>query len=338
MIDVMKKKQKLKKKNSLSKTQFPILGSFKIIKKFLKINQFQISSLEKFIINCNNFVQQYFIKEITEKHIIQQQKVNFLQKIIIDFIKNQGEVWCLIEQQEQNNIDNKTIKQSLNNYNQDQSEDQFVNNFFQNQKIAQIYKQWQAFGEIALYTEAKRTATMICKSDTHLIVISKNGFNKIIGELCRQKILEKINFIKQYWFFSQIPNNKIMSILMYFKIENIQKEKYLYKEGEQIKDIYLLKEGEVELTKKLENQNNIIQNKIYDEQLIEQKLAKAYQKLQNTLRISVLSQNSYFGLEELINKKQFRDSSAQCISTQAIIYRLPLQILQVIFFPFKLLN
>ena len=93
---------------------------------------------------------------------------------------------------------------------------------------------------------------MVCKTDTHLIILSKNGFDRIIGELEKQKIMNKIQFLKQFEFFKFIPNSKLMSLLMDFEELIIYKNHYLYKEGDQINEIYLLKKGEVEITKQID--------------------------------------------------------------------------------------
>ena len=40
----------------------------------------------------------------------------------------------------------------------------------------------EAFGEIALVTRSKRTATILCKENCHLIILTKASFDKILGE------------------------------------------------------------------------------------------------------------------------------------------------------------
>ena len=45
-------------------------------------------------------------------------------------------------------------------------------------------KEWMpggAFGEIALLTKSKRTASMVAKEDTHLMTLSKQSFDSVIG-------------------------------------------------------------------------------------------------------------------------------------------------------------
>ena len=38
------------------------------------------------------------------------------------------------------------------------------------------------FGEIALVTKSKRTATIVCSSDCDFLTLTKQGFDSILGE------------------------------------------------------------------------------------------------------------------------------------------------------------
>ena len=73
----------------------------------------------------------------------------------------------------------------------------YIRKKFPNFIQVKIFKPGEGFGEIALITNSnrffllllikntiyllKRTATMICKEDTHLLTLSKEGFDKILG-------------------------------------------------------------------------------------------------------------------------------------------------------------
>lgn len=44
-----------------------------------------------------------------------------------------------------------------------------------------VFTQGLGFGEIALITNERRTATMVCEEDTYCMELSKAGYDKIIG-------------------------------------------------------------------------------------------------------------------------------------------------------------
>jgi CRP-like cAMP-binding protein len=48
--------------------------------------------------------------------------------------------------------------------------------------MVKIFKQGDAFGEIALITNQKRTATIVCKEDCHLLALNKSAYNEILSK------------------------------------------------------------------------------------------------------------------------------------------------------------
>lgn len=59
---------------------------------------------------------------------------------------------------------------------------------------------------------------MVCSEDTHLMVLSKEGYEKIIGSFQQQMTREKIDFLKCFSFFNTLPLSSLMSLLHYFKV------------------------------------------------------------------------------------------------------------------------
>lgn len=48
------------------------------------------------------------------------------------------------------------------------------------------YSDGKAFGELALYNDSPRAASIFCKADTHFAVLSKQDFNKILATTMRE--------------------------------------------------------------------------------------------------------------------------------------------------------
>ena len=53
------------------------------------------------------------------------------------------------------------------------TDEEFLSKNFPGFKTVCTYKPGMAFGEIALLTKSKRTATMVCKEETHVMTLSK---------------------------------------------------------------------------------------------------------------------------------------------------------------------
>ena len=51
-----------------------------------------------------------------------------------------------------------------------------------NCRLQATFPEGVLFGDISLLTNSRRTATVLCKSDCVLLTLSKNIYDKIIGE------------------------------------------------------------------------------------------------------------------------------------------------------------
>jgi signal-transduction protein with cAMP-binding, CBS, and nucleotidyltransferase domain len=58
-----------------------------------------------------------------------------------------------------------------------------------------------------------------------------------------------VEFLKRFSFFSKIPKKFLIAIIHNTKIENYNKGNIIYKEGDEADKLYMIKEGEVVLTK-----------------------------------------------------------------------------------------
>ena len=103
------------------------------------------------------------------------------------------------------------------------------------------------FGEIDLIYDKKKSMSAFCKTECHLITISREKFKKFLEEKISKIELEKkfyiINFFKK---FSRIPSIRLEKYLL----NNVQtlffrRNKIIYNEGENNNSLYLIFRGEV---------------------------------------------------------------------------------------------
>ncbi|KAL4438750.1 hypothetical protein ABPG74_013423 [Tetrahymena malaccensis] len=262
------------------------------------------------------------------------------------FLNNLGQVYCLLPtsklQQKVEEVLIKKLKKRkkrvISKQNQspqmvdkmlDLTDEEFLQQKFPSFKLVKTFKEWEGFGDIALITQQYRTATMVCKEDCYCITLTRSGFEKVIGELQRKQKLIQVKFLKQFPFFSGIPKSKLMSILMDFEVMKYSKNKILFEEGQPIQHVFFILEGEVEIYKKFNYQNNQ-RNFLMNEELKQQALIQAPSVMNsknNTQSIRqvglrILGPNSYCGIDEIFNGKNERENSAKCISPSSTIYIL----------------
>ncbi|CAD8070709.1 unnamed protein product [Paramecium primaurelia] len=177
-----------------------------------------------------------------------------------------------------------------------QGEDPWVlsNRYFEGgvclyQKIYTYYG-GQTFGDVSLYTDKPRTASILVLSeDIHVITMNKSEYKQIC-----EKSLQDMNNNVEY-FMRMLPNNSkfvITKFMQYMHKIEFAPQSILWKEGEESKFFMLIFKGRVELIKKI-----------------------------GKVRITLcqLSDNSWVGQEEIFDQS-IRQSTCQCADNTVAYY------------------
>ena len=166
------------------------------------------------------------------------------------------------------------------------------------------------FGDLALQnSHQKRTATIIVVSDEcHFGTLSKSVY-----EICIKNAKNRLRYKTINYFLNGPIFKSISSVLFegkifnYFRTEEFKKGYEFFKNGETLKNIYFIKEGEVELHTKMSlvELNDIIiafggrgDSKIVRKGYNEKRFNKKMR-----FRIGVLNHNEIVGLNDYINPK-----------------------------------
>lgn len=70
---------------------------------------------------------------------------------------------------------------------------------------------------------------------------------QILGQYHERLVQEKIDFMKQFSFFSEWSTSKMLSLWELFKKQSYTKNSIVYKEGDNTDGIYFVKQGEIEV-------------------------------------------------------------------------------------------
>lgn len=108
-----------------------------------------------------------------------------------------------------------------------------------------------SFGELALIKNKPRSATIFTTEDTHFAVLSKKDFIRILGTFTNKHFDELTKFLKNLplfagWSFSTLVRLNYLFVLVKFK-----RNQKVFKEGETAEFVYIVKKGELELTKNI---------------------------------------------------------------------------------------
>ncbi|KAL4499140.1 hypothetical protein ABPG72_017042 [Tetrahymena utriculariae] len=226
--------------------------------------------------------------------------------LTVDDNNEQSDYFNMIMKQAFNSSKQEIIvnKKKHNKNNSHVNEDvQYQQMYFPDMNMVKVYTPGEAFGEIALMTKERRTASMVCKEDSHFMVLSKEGFEKILGSYQQSIVKQKVSFLKSFSFFEKVANSQLMSFLHCFKIVAFTPKSIIYQENDPTNEIYLIKYGEVQ-----------IQKQIYVEQKIPSQLSK------ETNSLSMDQTNILFNKHLQKNRKQSQKRVIQIKSLGPIQY------------------
>jgi len=115
-----------------------------------------------------------------------------------------------------------------------------------------VLKSGSSFGEYALLYNQTRLATIQCCRDTHLAVLSKESYIKILGKIENKRIDESVKLLRSFQIFRNWSKNPIIKINYFFTERVMSRKTVLFKEGSEIHEVFFVKQGEVELLKSVE--------------------------------------------------------------------------------------
>ena len=124
-----------------------------------------------------------------------------------------------------------------------------------------------SFGELALIDGKPRMANLVCLTRSHFMVLSKADYERTLMAIDSKRRAAKVNFVKKIPIFSKLTRTFLTKLSYSLKPLKVTKDCYLYREGDLADRVFIVKEGEFIVTKKLvsdskqsENIQEILEN------------------------------------------------------------------------------
>lgn len=213
---------------------------------------------------------------------------------------------------------------------------------FMGYKILNIMKKFQSFGEIALKNNANRTASAACKTNCELVSIDYKIFRIVLKSFFESQSSERLEHLRMVPMFKSIPTHYLEGIILHMKEMKFKKGNTIYKEGEILEYVYLIKEGEIQASKTIDLKllrNKISEEKCYSQEklfeFLSQNDLETFKNLNSALarKLFLLNKKSHvlftmtkgecFGEKAMLLENRRDDFSMVCKSSESIIYMLP---------------
>ncbi|KAL4454686.1 hypothetical protein ABPG74_021891 [Tetrahymena malaccensis] len=173
------------------------------------------------------------------------------------------------------------------------------------------------FGEFSLAKLGQRTASIIAKSDEVVTAWIPYELYNIIFDV---EIKFKESFAKNIQqFFPKIGDTYGVQIAYFFQEKPLLRNQVVYREGDQVNELFYILEGNITLTKRLTSQESQ-ENQSQDlTQTMRERQISQFKKKCEEKTIVILQQNQFFGYEQDSAQHYF---TAICSATNTKIYKL----------------
>lgn len=174
-------------------------------------------------------------------------------------------------------------------------------------------KSGSSFGDLALIESKPRSATILTKSECHFAVLGRTDYQRILGNIMKQQRLDLVTFLQGQPLFENFTKGSLMKLSYCFEEKTYKKRQIIFEEGAKIDFLYLIKEGEVKISKKILMTKVDHENRGKYKDLLNKKFSQNAQ-------ISVLEHNEFLGLYDI--EKGIYENTAVCASKNAVLLRV----------------
>lgn len=170
-----------------------------------------------------------------------------------------------------------------------------------------------SFGERALMIGQPRAASIFCKTNCHFGVLNFTDYQRILKKAMEKNFQDTINLLQEQPVFKGLTRGAMLLQSYYWKLKKFNKKQVLYKQGDDPKEVYLIKSGEFELTRE---ERTPIDEKRYSSP--SKNSIKAKRFLTTNAKLAIVGPKELLGEEEVLNNSP-RLCTCTCVSETAVV-------------------
>ena len=188
----------------------------------------------------------------------------------------------------------------------------------------------KSFSQVSLKQKLQENISVKSTSYAVLAVLTEHNY-EVVYEKYLKSQNAKVSFFKQIDIFRRWSTVSLQKLCGLFKKKSLDKNQYLYREGDPLDCVYFIKTGQLKFTKtvELDTGNNFSPlsmvgvNQSKFRALFRESKAKNRTRKKES-QVVVKSQNQVFGYEELLEDLTSRKLSCLCVSDYCELYCMQL--------------
>ena len=116
-----------------------------------------------------------------------------------------------------------------------------------------LLRQGEYFGELALINYKPRAASAVCREETHLAVLERNDYFRVLGRTHNDSLQSKLTLLFSMPVFAHWTKTAVQSLSYFLRERSYKRGQALFRHGEAVKEIFIVTKGEFQLTKEVKN-------------------------------------------------------------------------------------
>ena len=182
---------------------------------------------------------------------------------------------------DEENIENK------NNQNQNEKKDDEINVITVDKNIG-VLKAGQTFGELSLLYGTPRAASIVSVTNSALIKIDKEPFDKYVKNIFENQLQDQIEFLKICPIFNKIDQDLLIKLGIRTEVKKYSTGQIILKPDLKYEQIYIIRRGTIKVTKKIKfikNEKKFMENERKKLRKNQQKKKNFYEDLNSKMQL-----------------------------------------------------
>ena len=182
---------------------------------------------------------------------------------------------------DEENIENK------NDQNQNEKKDDEINVIKVDKNIG-VLKAGQTFGELSLLYGSPRSASIVSVTNSALIKIEKEPFDKYVKNIFENQLQDQIEFLKICPIFNKIDQDLLIKLGIRTEVKKYSTGQIILKPDLKYEQIYIIRRGTIKVTKKIKfikNEKKFMENERKKLRKNQQKKKNFYEDLNSKMQL-----------------------------------------------------